>query len=67
MENKAEYAVIKNAVRTLCVVCAANEDKVIDLLTEYLWTQEEAGEIKRSDGRFDIERLCDEKRAEHDG
>ena len=47
---QAEYAVIKNAVRTLSIVCAGNEAKVIDLLTGYLWDEEEAGEIKASDG-----------------
>ena len=50
-KQQVEYAVIKNLVRTLSVMCASNEDKVIDLLTGYMWDEEEAGEIKKSDGK----------------
>lgn len=52
--EEIEYAVLKNAIRTLCVVCAGSEDKVIDLLTGYLFDEEEAGSIKRSSGKFKI-------------
>jgi hypothetical protein len=45
-----EYAVIKNVVRILATMCTADEDKIIDLLTGYLWDEEEAGRIKRSNG-----------------
>ncbi len=53
-KDEIEYAVIKNAVATLAVLCAGNEDKIIDLLTGYLWCEEEAGEIKESDGKYKI-------------
>ncbi len=49
-----EYAIIKNAIRILSVSCSAKDNNIIDLLTGYLWTEEEAGDIKRSDGEFKI-------------
>ena len=49
-----EYAVIKNVLNVLAVMCAANVNKIVDLLTGYLWDEEEAGEIKRSDGMYKI-------------
>ncbi len=57
MMNKKsiEYAVIKNAINILCVLCSAKSDIVIDVLTGYLWDEEEAGDIKRSSGKFKIE------------
>lgn len=48
-----EYAVISNAVDTLSVMCAGNRDKIIELLTGYLWDEEEAGDIRSSSGRFE--------------
>lgn len=53
-KEQIEHATIKNTVRTLSVMCAANEDKIVDLLTGYLWDEEEAGEIKKSSGKFEI-------------
>ena len=53
--NQIEYAVIKNAIRTISVLCAANEDTLIDLLTEHLWTDDEAAGIKKSSGQFEID------------
>ena len=47
-----EYAVIKNIVKVLAVMCTANPEKIIDILTGYLWDEEEAGYIKRSSGEF---------------
>ena len=53
-KEETGYAVIKNAIRVLCVMCAVGEDRVVDLLTGHLWDQEEADGIKRSDGRFHV-------------
>ena len=53
-KKATEYGVIKNAIRTLCVVCAGNEDQVIDMLTGYLWDEEEASGIKDSTGKFEL-------------
>jgi hypothetical protein len=53
-KKEIEYSVIKNTLRILCVMCAANVDKVIDILTGYLWDEEEAGEIKSASGDYDI-------------
>jgi len=49
-----EYAVVKSAVNILCVLCAANSNIVIDALTGILWDEEEAGDIKRSSGKYEI-------------
>ena len=46
MNKEQEYAVINNTVSTLAVMCAGDTAKIIDLLTGYLWDEEEAGEIK---------------------
>lgn len=51
-KEEIEYAVIKNTVKALAVVCAVNSEKVIDLLTGHLWDEEEAGRIKRSSGDY---------------
>jgi hypothetical protein len=53
-EKDREYAVLANAVDTLSVVCAGNREMIIDLLTGYLWDEEEAGGIKESSGKFEI-------------
>lgn len=59
--DSIELAVIKNSIRTLCVVCAGDENKLIDLITGYLWDEEEASDIKRSSGQFDVmEGICKE-------
>lgn len=50
-----EYAVIANAVATLSVLCAADRHKIIDLLTGHLWDEEEAGGIKASSGKHEID------------
>lgn len=50
-----EYAVIKNLVRALAVICAANPEPIIDLLTGYLWDDEEAEGIKKSTGNYEID------------
>ena len=49
-----EYAVVKNAVNILCVLCASNSNMVIDALTGILWEEEEAESIKKSSGKFEI-------------
>jgi len=53
-EKEIEYAVISNLINSLCCLCAANKNEVIDLLTGYLWDEEEARDIKRSSGEFKI-------------
>ena len=53
-KENIEHATIKNTIRILSVMCSAKEDKIIDLLTGYLWDEEEAGDIKRSSGKFEI-------------
>lgn len=54
-KKKTEYAIISNAVDILSVQCAGNRKKIIDLLTGYLWDEEEAEGIKKSTGKFEIE------------
>jgi len=53
-QPEIEYAVIKNVINILCVLCASNKDKVIDSLTGVLWDEEEAGMIKTSSGQFEL-------------
>jgi len=53
-KNEIDYAVVKNIVKALAVICAANHEKVVDKLTGYLWDEEEAGKIKRSNGDYVI-------------
>lgn len=52
--KQIEYAAIKSAVNILCVICSANSNAVIDALTGILWDEEEAGDIKRSSGKFEL-------------
>jgi hypothetical protein len=51
-KEEIEYAVIANAVDTLSILCAGDRDKIIDLLTGYLWDEEEASWIKKSSGKL---------------
>lgn len=53
-KREIEYAVISNCINTLSVVCAGDRNKIIDILTGYLFDEEEAGSIKRSSGKFKI-------------
>lgn len=53
-QKEIEYAVAKNLIKSLSLICAANPEKIIDLLTGYLWDEEEAGDVKRSSGDFVI-------------
>lgn len=52
-QNEIDKAVVRGLIRVLCTICAANEEKTIDILTGYLWDGEEAEEIKRSSGKFE--------------
>jgi len=45
-QEEMEYTIIRNSVSTLAALCAGSEEKIIDLLTGYLWDEEEAGGIK---------------------
>lgn len=48
IENKRDYKTVYLVIATLANLCAATEERIIDLLTGYLWDEEEAGHIKRS-------------------
>ena len=55
-QELVEYKTIAHLVSILGLMCAASPDKIIDLLTGYLFDEEEAGQIKQaltgeSDGR----------------
>lgn len=47
MTEEQEYKVICHCVGILATMCAADETKIIEILTGYLWDEEEAGSIKR--------------------
>ncbi len=47
-KEEIEYKVINNCISTLAVICTADFNKIMDLLTGYLWDEEEAGGIKRA-------------------
>ena len=47
LEEKREIKTIYLLISTLANMCAANEGKIIDLLTAYLWSEEEAGKLKQ--------------------
>ena len=49
--NERDYAVLINCINTISVTCAGSPEKIVDLLTGYLWDEEEAGEIKESTGK----------------
>jgi hypothetical protein len=42
MKKKDEYIIISNIVSMLAIFCAASPEKIIQLLTGYLWDDEEA-------------------------
>lgn len=45
-----EYDTVAHLISALSSMCAAEPNKVVDLLTGYLWDEEEAGNIKASPG-----------------
>ena len=48
IKEKQEYKTVYLLIATLANLCAATEERIIDLLTGDLWDEEEAGQIKRS-------------------
>jgi len=49
LQQEREYRTVNYIVTTLANICAGSTDKIIDLLTGYLWDEEEAGMIKEAD------------------
>jgi len=54
-KEEIEYVIIKNTVSILAVMCTANTSKIIDKLTGYLWTEEEAQAIKRAGHEYSFD------------
>ena len=46
-----------NLISALAIHCAADEDKIIDLLTGYLFDEEEAGKVKAANHSYPIRNL----------
>jgi len=46
-EKEREYKTIAHLVSILGVMCSADPEKIINLLTAYLFDEEEAGNIKQ--------------------
>jgi len=51
MNKEREYGMIAHIASILGLMCAANPEKIIDLLTGYLFDEEEAGGIKQEINR----------------
>jgi hypothetical protein len=47
-EQQREYRTVSYLCSTLANICAASPNQVIDALTGLLWSEEEAGDIKRA-------------------
>ena len=45
-QKEKEYLICRNAVSTLAAICTADDGQIIDLLTGYLWDEEEASQIR---------------------
>ena len=48
LAQEREYRTASYLVSTLANMCAGSPNKIIDLLTGYLWDKEEADKIKNS-------------------
>lgn len=46
LAQQREYRTVSYLVSTLANMCAGSPNQIIDLLTGYLWDEEEAGSIK---------------------
>jgi hypothetical protein len=46
LAQEREYRTVSYLISTLTNICSGSPNKVIDLLTGYLWDEEEASEIK---------------------
>lgn len=58
-DNYADIQTAKCLVDALSNQCCANSDKIVDLLTGYLWSESEAKDIKNSANAFDPAALMD--------
>jgi hypothetical protein len=47
IENKRQMQTTYLIVQSLASMCAGSPHKIIDLLTGYLWNEEESGGLKR--------------------
>ena len=47
-QHLRECQSISKLIEVLALLCAGDTDKITDLLTGYLWDEEEAGMIKRA-------------------
>ena len=45
--EKREMAAVKCTIKALAAMCAGEDEKIIDLLTGYLWDEEEAEKLRR--------------------
>jgi len=46
LAQEREYRTVSYLISTLANICSGSPNKVIDLLTGYLWDEEEASKIK---------------------
>ena len=46
LNKEEEYKIINNAISILVTLCPTTPSQVVDLLTGWLWDEEEAGGIK---------------------
>ena len=47
-QHKRECLVCSNAITILATMCAAHHDEIVDLLTGYLWDEQEGGMVKEA-------------------
>jgi len=47
-KEEIEHGTIAHLVEILALMCAANPEKIIELLTGYLWDEEEAAQIEQA-------------------
>jgi len=48
VKEETQYKIINHAILIITTLCSGDRDTAIDMLTGYLWDEEEAGQIKES-------------------
>lgn len=46
ISDRKQMRIICNSIRTITELCPYPEEKVVNLLTGYLWDEQEAGKLK---------------------
>lgn len=54
-QEEKEYSIISHSIGIMCDLCAFNHDQCVDLLTGWLWDENEASKIKEANTPHELQ------------